>query len=427
MPASLEPLILFYRLGVALVLGLLIGLQREYAWHQESSPERPELFAGARTFALTGLLGATGALMAEVFNAAWLLGVLFVLVGALVTGAYLALARKASYGLTSEVALLLTLGAGALCYAGYVRTAAAVGVTTTVVLALKGPTQSFVARLTRQDVYATLTFAVITVIVLPLLPRTPLGPAPFDVLVPYHLWLMVVLISGISFLGYVLMQVVGTARGTGLAGLLGGLVSSTAVTLSFAQRSRHTEATAPLALGILLAWAVMFARVLMAVAVVHPALLHPLWPPLTVAGLVCLAGGGWRWRQDRATPSDGTAGALTNPFELRPALTFGLLYAAILLGANLARLTLGEAGLYLSGLVAGLADVDAITLSMAALSRDGLATSFAARTIVLATAANTLVKGGIVLMAGSPALRKHLWPVLVLVLATAPGLAFLLR
>lgn len=422
---SSEPLILFYRLGVALILGLLVGLQREYAWHQENSPEQPELLAGARTFALTGLLGATAALLAEVLQAPWMLALLFLLVGALLLMAYALLARKAHYGLTTEIALLLTLGTGALCHAGYVRTAAALGVTTAVVLALKDPARSFVARLTRQDVYATLTFAVITVIILPLLPHTPLGPPPFDVLVPYHLWLMVVLISGISFLGYVLIQVVGPARGTGLAGLLGGLVSSTAVTLSFAQRSRHTEAVAPLGLGILLAWVVMFGRVIVAVAVVHPALLQPLWPPLMAAGVLCLGGAAWLWHRDRQTRTEGAA-LLTNPFELRPALTFGLLYAAILLGANLARLTLGKTGLYLSGLVAGLADVDAITLSMAALSRDGLATSIAARTIVLATAANTLVKGGMVLTTSSPALRRLLWPLLALILVTAPGIAFLM-
>ena len=141
--------------------------------------------------------------------------------------------------MTTEVAAVITLTAGALCFWGELELAAALGVSTTVLLALKLQTRTLVRNITPGDVYATLTFAVIALVILPVLPRTGYGPPPFDVLVPHKIWLMVIFISGISFLGYLLIKIVGARRGVGLTGLLGGLASSTAVTLSFAQRSKR--------------------------------------------------------------------------------------------------------------------------------------------------------------------------------------------
>ncbi len=418
---------LFYRFGAALVIGLLVGLQREYA-HGRGESEDDELFAGARTFALLSLLGCTGAMIGQAAGTPLAFVAILLVVGALIAVAYFLTARAGDMGLTTEVAAVITVLAGALCFWGHLALAAALAVATTVLLALKLQTQSLARNLTREDVYATLKFAVITVVILPVLPRQPYGPPPFDVLVPYKIWLMVVFISGISFLGYLLIKIVGTRRGVGLTGLLGGLASSTAVTLSFAQRSRRVEGLArPFALAILLAWSVMFARVMVEVAALNRPLLAIVWIPLAAAMLVSLTYCGYLYRAQSAEKQQ-EADDFKNPFELGPALTFGLLYAVILLAANAARLYLGDAGVYLSSVAAGLADVDAITLSMAELSRDGtnLDLTTAARAVVLAAASNTIVKGGIVLSTGSKALRRVLLPGLVLTLATAVGVVFLL-
>ncbi|MGE0484084.1 MAG: MgtC/SapB family protein [Gammaproteobacteria bacterium] len=427
MDSDIEHLTLFYRFASAVGLGLLVGLQREYASSHDAS-ERRELFAGTRTYALLAALGCTTAYVGALSGSAVPFAVMLFVVGAMITTSYHFSAREGRFGLTSEVAAFITMLAGALCFWGKVEFAAALAVATTVLLALKLQTVSLVSRVTAEDVRATLTFAVLTLVVLPVLPRHGWGPPPFDVLVPYKAWLMVVFISGISFLGYVLIKVVGTRRGVGLTGLLGGLASSTAVTLSFAARSRGADALArPLALAILLAWTVMFVRVLAEVAALNRALLGVVWLPLTAAAAISVVYCAWLHYAERRATGDADT-EFKNPFELAPALKFGGLYMLILLGANAARLEFGDAGLYVSALVSGLADVDAITLSMAELSRtaDGPALPVAARAIVLAAASNTLVKGAIVLGTGTPALRRVILPGLVLTLATAIGVVFLL-
>ncbi|RMF64882.1 MAG: MgtC/SapB family protein [Bacteroidetes bacterium] len=412
----LAPLDLFYRFGTAFVIGLLVGLQREYAYLQEHPQAgEPELFAGARTFTLLGLVGCGAPFVAEAAGSMLVLAVLFGVVGLLIVAAYVDQARRGAAGMTTEAAAVLTLLAGALCYWGHLGLAAALGVTTTVVLAIKLQTRTFARSLSREDVYATLKFAVISAIVLPVLPRTGFGPPPFDVLVPYKIWLMVVFISGIGFLGYVLIKLVGPRRGVGLTGLLGGLASSTAVTLSFTQRSRHAPGLArPFAVAILLAWTIMFFRVIVEVAVVHAALLSRLWLPMTAGAGAALAYTIYLYLTASSRQQEEEDN-LKNPFELGPAITFGLLYAVILLVANAAQMYLGDTGVYLSSLVSGVADVDAITLSMAELTRQGnLTEDVATRAIVLAVIANTLVKGGLVLSTGHPNLRRTILPGLLL-------------
>jgi uncharacterized membrane protein (DUF4010 family) len=418
----MEQLDLFYRFGAALVIGILVGLQREYS-HGDPSKE---LFAGVRTFALMSLVGCTAGLVAEILASPWaFIGILF-LIGTLIAIAYFIGAWRGEVGLTSEVAALVTILAGALCYWGYLALAAAIAVATTVLLSLKLEMRTFARRLTREDVYATLKFAVITAIVLPVLPNQSFGPPPLNVLNPYKIWLMVVFISAISFLGYVLIKVVGSRQGIGLTGLLGGLVSSTAVTLSFSQRSQEDPDLAkPFALAITVAWTMMFSRVLVEVAALNIRLLRVLWVPMAAAGVVGLAYCVYLYFAQR-TDQEGDV-ALSNPFELGPAVKFGLIYAAILLFSKAAQTYLGDTGIYLSSVVAGLTDVDAITLSMAELSQatGSVDLSTAARAIVLAAMSNTVVKGGIVLTSGAPALRRALLPGFILILVTAISVAFL--
>jgi uncharacterized membrane protein (DUF4010 family) len=238
---------------------------------------------------------------------------------------------------------------------------------------------------------------------------------------------MVVLISGISFLGYVLVKVVGSQRGVGLTGLLGGLVSSTAVTLSFSQRSqKDVQLAKPFALAITIAWTVMFARVLVVVGALSLPLLQVVWLPITAAGLAGLAYGAYLYFAPHVD-EEAEEVSVTNPFELGPAVTFGLLYGVILLVSRAAQLYFGDTGVYISSILSGLADVDAITLSMAELSGQGALTlETAARAITFAAMSNTVVKGSIVLSSGSPSLRRAFLPGFLLMLVTGVSVAILL-
>jgi uncharacterized membrane protein (DUF4010 family) len=415
---------IFYRFGAALAIGVLIGLQREYAYGGSDK----ELFAGVRTFPLIALLGCAGALMADELATPWgLVGVLLPM-GALIVAAHFVGAwKREGVGLTTEMATLLAFAAGALCYWDYLPLAAAVAVATTVLLSLKPEMHGFAQRITREDVYATLKFAVITLIVLPLLPDRGFGPAPLDVLNPHEIWLMVVLISGISFLGYVLVKLVGPRQGISLTGILGGIVSSTPVTLSFSQRSQEEKELArPFALAITVAWAITYLRVLIEVATLNTELLRILWPPMAAASLAGLAYGLYLYFS-QPTREKGEV-PFSNPFELGTALKFGLLYAVVLLASKAADVYAGDAGVYLSSFISGLPDVDAVTLSMAQLSgpEGGLSLTTGARAVVIGAMANTLAKGGIVLGTGSPGLRRAILPGVVLMLLTGIGVAFLI-
>jgi len=409
---------LLYRFAVALVIGLFMGLQREYAYRRTENDG--ELLAGARTFSILALLGAVSALGAdEVDNALLPVGAV-IAVGTLLAIGHFWRARREEIGLTTEMAALVALFTGMVCFWGHLRLAAALGVGTAVLLSLKGHTLRLANRIDREDVYATLKFAVITVIVLPLLPQQGYGPAPFDVVTPYNVWLMVVLISGISFLGYVLIQVVGPTRGVGLTGLLGGLASSTAVTLSVAEQSRDAKGLdRAFALAVISAWSIMFVRVIVEVAVVHPPLLWTVGAPVVAVFAVALAYCGYLYF---GQPSEAYEGEQTfrNPFRLGPAITFGALYAVILVVTSAADTYFGDAGIYVSSVVAGLADVDAITLSMAQLQgRSEISARAATRAILIAGAANTVLKGGIVAVTGSRSLRRAMLPGLLMIVGAS--------
>ena len=413
----------FYRFGAALAIGVLIGLQREYAY----GGSEEELFAGVRTFALIGLLGCAAALAADELSSPWGFVSIVIPMAALIVAAHFVGAwHHEGIGLTTEMASLLTALAGALCYWDYLALAAALAVVATVLLSLKPEMHAFAQKITRQDVYATLKFAVITAIVLPVLPNETFGPPPLDVLNPYEVWWIVVLISGISFLGYLLIKIVGPRQGISLTGLLGGVISSTPVTVNFSQRSQEENDLAkPFALAITVAWAVTYLRVMVEVATLNAALLKTLCPPLTISALAGLAYGGFLHLSQK-TDEQGDV-SFSNPFELSTALKFGLFYAVVLIVSKTAQIYLGDVGVYLSSAISGLPDADAVTLSMTQLSSGpgGLDTATAARAIVLGVMSNTATKGGIVLVSGSPSLRRAILPGLVLMLASGVGVAFL--
>jgi uncharacterized membrane protein (DUF4010 family) len=415
-----DPLALALRFAAALGLGVLIGLERERTQKPEGG------FAGVRTFGLISLAGAMAAYV-DVALARPALGLaLFVAVAALVVVSAVVSARQGDIGITTEVSALLAFVLGFLCVGGNVPLAAGLAVASGGILALKQWLHNLARRIETADVEATLKFAIVTLIILPLVPNQTYGPPPLDVINPYQIWWMVVLISGLNFASYILVKVVGAEHGIGLTGLLGGLVSSTAVSLGFAQRSRTQPEQAPaLAVGILLAWSVMFFRVVLLVAVIAPALAWALASRLGALGAVSLALAFFlHRRREGAARASVSAGA--NPFELGQAIRFGLLFGVVTFAAKAAQIYLGDAGLYLAGALAGLTDVDAIVLSMAQLALSEPASQgVAARTILIAVLANTGVKGAMAIFMGAPALRTVMLPITGALLAVG-GLAAVL-
>ena len=392
------------RFVVAIGLGMLLGLERERTKTAEGG-------LGVRTFALIALAGAiSGYLDDSLGMSGFALG-LFVAVSALIVSLYVVTAWRGDTGITTESSALLCFMLGLLCARGQVQFAAWVGVAMALLLALKDWLHRLARRIEPTDVEATLKFAIVTLIILPLVPDHNYGPEPLSVLNPYKIWLMVVLISGLNFASYILVKTVGAEHGIGIAGLLGGLVSSTAVTLGFSQRSRQPgEDASALALGILLAWTVMFFRVVIMSWLVS----GPLGLRLAMAmGLLCVISLGacyWLWR--RRQQERGQVQAGDNPFELDQAIKFGLLFGVVVFVAKAAQVYLGEAGLYLAAGIAGLTDVDAITLAMADLAQsDDNNLTVAARAIVIAVLANTVVKSGMAASFGSPDLRRITLPI----------------
>jgi uncharacterized membrane protein (DUF4010 family) len=403
----------FLQLGLALLLGLLVGLQRE---RTEAS------VAGIRTFPLITLLGTIcGQLSLDLGG--WVLAAGLVAVAGLFVIANLARVKAGDLdpGLTTEMAALLMFGVGAYLVVGHMGAAVAVGGAVAVLLQLKRPMHRFVATIGETDVEAIMQFTLITLVILPVLPNRTYGP--YDVLNPFKVWLMVVLIVGIGLSGYVAQKWLGARAGTLLGGLLGGLVSSTATTVSYARRTKDTPDIVNLAaLVIMLASTVVFVRVLIEIGAVAPTSFARLAPPLCAMLLVSVsvAAGIYRFTHHQK------AGANThgNPAELKSALIFGALYAVVVLAAAAAKEHFGASGLFVVAVLSGLTDMDAITLSTAQLVESGrLSVDNGWRVILVASMANLIFKAGIVAFLGRRALFARM--ALLFGLALAGGVLIL--
>ncbi|MGD2144699.1 MAG: MgtC/SapB family protein, partial [Anaerolineae bacterium] len=361
---NLEP---WWRFGVAILIGALVGLEREFVQQRHGEPD----FAGIRTFSLMALLGAVAGFVARergvlVFAVAY--GGLALLVWISYQGD---IRRGREEGVTTEVAALLVPLLGAMAVWGTAEIAIALGVITAVVLSLKPRLHAVARRMSTEDLWATLEFALVAAVILPLLPDRTFGP--FDVLNPYEIWLLVVLVSGVGFVGYVLIKWLGAERGIGLTGVLGGLASSTATTLSFAGRSKRSPALSrDFGRAIVLASTMMFPRVLVEVLAVNRALVGSLLLPVGTMFLT-----GWVFfavfahRQESGDQSDQEAVELTNPLNVWTAVKFALLFAVVLVATKAADWFFGTAGVYMASVIAGLTDVDSITLSVSELAAVG--------------------------------------------------------
>jgi uncharacterized membrane protein (DUF4010 family) len=405
---------LVWNFATALLIGALVGIERERHKQRHDHPE----FAGLRTFVLFALLGGLCGWLAMRLESPWLVGAGLLAATVAVFSGYALSVRMNPEGLgqTTEIAAIATFLLGAVATLGQRELAVGLGVTVAAVLAYKDPLHGFVEKLGSDDVYAVLRLLIATFIILPLLPDEPLDP--YEALNPQSLWLLVLLISGLSLVGYVLTRLLGAHRGLPLTGLTGGLVSSTAVTLTFARQSRepqYAKATRAVASGILLAWTVSFLRVIVEVLVVNRSLLAPLLPAIVAMTVVC-AGFGWYLLRGSGDRQEAQAVALRNPFSLTSAMKFAALFAAVLLVVKIVQAHAPESGMYIVAALAGTTDVDAITLSMAQYARSGNP-QVAAHAITIAVLSNTVVKAGMVVALGSGQLRRSI------VLATTAVLA----
>ncbi len=379
---------LFLRLGLALAIGFLIGLERGWKARDEEEGQRT---AGLRTFALIGLLGGIFGAFGKDQGLLLLAAGFVVVSGALAAFLWREGVREDDYSATSAVAVMLTYMLGAFAVLGEPAVAAGAGVATAVLLAAKVQLHGWLQRITWRELRTGLLLAAMTFIALPLLPRQPIDP--YGAINPYELWLMTILIAAMSFVGYAAIRIAGPERGTIMAAGAGGLVASTAVTLTLAGLARDNPNRVQLLGGsVILSGAVMLLRVLMIVAVINLALAASLGPALIAGALAMAVLAFWLIRRaPEGKKKSSTEIKIENPFRLAEVLRFGLLLIVVMLLAEAARQFFGDAGLIGLAAISGLADVDAITLSMAKTAQAD-ATSGPALAILTAVGVNTVAK-----------------------------------
>ncbi|MFG0296135.1 MAG: MgtC/SapB family protein [Maioricimonas sp. JB045] len=353
----MEPEIVL-QFAVSLGLGLLVGLQREW-----SAPH----VAGLRTFALVTIFGTAAAQLSHHIGG-W-----FVAVGLLVVGGMLAVGslnqseEDEDPGLTTHTAALLMYSVGAMIVFFPLELAMLIAGSVAVLLYWKGPLHRFVGRMTEKDVRALMQLVLLSLVILPILPDRAFDP--YGVINPYRVWLMVVLICGISLGGYIASKFLGDRAGTLVGGILGGIISSTATTVSYSRRARHGASVGHAACVIGIASTFVFVRVFIEVWIVTPEILWKMAPPLASLMAVMAVATGLLYLTSRSAPTPVEVD--DDPTELRAALIFGLLYAAILFAVAVARDHFGSRGLFVVAALSGLTDMDAITLSTARFVSDG--------------------------------------------------------
>ncbi len=402
---------------VALLLGLLLGLERE-----RSEGSGAELFAGIRTFPLISLCGYLGAAAGQ-HGVPFAFPAVLLALGALVVASYLQPGREPG-GATTEVAAVLACLLGGLVAWGGAPLAASLAVMVTLLLTLKAPLHKIAGAVSEDEILAILKFGVVSVILVPILPTTAM---PYlGGLAPRTLGLLVVMLSAVSLAGYLLVRIFGRRRGWALAGMLGGLVSSTAVTLSFSGKARAVPSlTRALAVGVLLASSILYLRGLVVIGLLDRPLALHLASRLAGLCAIGLAFAALHFRAEKARePADEVS--LGNPVELGRAAGLALLFAVVVLASKLAQARLGTLGLWSVGIVGGLVDVDSVAVAAARLRQQGLADlGSASGAFLLATLSNLVFKGGAVLVVGGPKLAGTVLPAFgAIALATALALAW---
>lgn len=380
---------------IALLGGAAVGVERQWSGHALHH------FAGVRTFTLLGTLaGLAGWLWSQNMQAIAL--ILAIGAAVLIVVAYWAASKHDIDG-TTEMAALVVLAAGILAGSGSWRLASAITAGTALLLAEKSRLHALIGRLSGTGLQAGLRFAVMALIVLPLLPEGPFGP--LDGVRPRELWILVLFFTGLSFAGYVARTFAGPGRGYVLAGLLGGIISSTNVTLTFARTSKaEVSSSASLGLGVIAACSVLYARVAIASFVLNPAFAAELVKYLAAPALAGLMVSIWGWRRRRGSGAESPPER--NPLQLVAALQMAALFQIVLFAVTLARQYWGQAGLLTSGAILGLTDVDALTISMSKVAGQSDQLPIAAAATAVGILVNTLLKLALAISLGSPEFRR---------------------
>lgn len=404
---------------IAALGGAAVGLERQWSGHAEGPAAR---FAGIRTFTM---LGAVGGLSGWLWTAGITVPAAILLAGAVavVAAAYAAGSRQDIDG-TTEVAALVVLAAGLLAGMGSVRLASGIIALLTLLLVEKSRLHALVQRVDDVGLRSGVRFAVMALVILPLLPEGPYGP--LGGIRPQEIWALVLFFSGLSFAGYVARRVVGPGHGYLVTGLLGGLVSSTNVTFTFARTSRtDLAADRALAFGAVAANAMLYPRVLVATAILNAAVVPPLVPyllaPALLAGLVAVVGA------RRSSTAGAPDVSVRNPLQLGVALQMAVLFQAVLMAVYLIGDVWGQSGVFTSAAVLGLTDVDALTMSMARGVAATASPAIAATAIAVGVLANTVMKLGLAVVFGAPRFRAIAGGSLALMLVAVGGALLLYR
>ncbi len=405
----------FYRLAAALGIGFLIGMQREHTYF-DSQDRHP---AGVRTFAMVGFCGTiTACLGASMESVAPFITGLIV-VGVLLAASHVSFGlnhKEGSAGITTSIALILVYLLGGLCWFGRLLESCVVMVVLLFLLSAKKQLHDFANRISAEDITATVKFAVISLMILPFLPNKAYGPPGLEVLNPHTIWLFVVFISGIGFVSYVLIKVIGPGKGIWLTGLFGGLASSTALTLNMVGRSRENESYASdFTLSIVLSWAVMYARLYLICVFLMPALALPLALPLLVPVVPSL-GYAFYLKVKESKDHSEKSSDFSNPFKLLPAIKFGLIFTVVMFVANAARVYLGNGALIACSFLGGAAEMDAVAFSLIDMTiKSTLPVRELAIALLFASLANTLTKGALVFFLGAKSMRRPIVPAVILI------------
>ncbi len=381
-----------YPFIIALLIGALIGTERQ----RRLAEDKVRGVAGLRTFMLIALLGALSATLADHYGPSFAIAAFAAFTILAGIGYAASVGTLGRIDFTGAVAAVVTFTLGMLTsYEESTLLAVALAILTTWILATRAITHRYVEALSETDLLDTLKMGIIALVIYPLLPDTPLDP--WGVLNPRQIWLFIVLVSLIGYTGYVLIRILGTERGLSLTGILGGLVSSTAVATAMASEAKENRAILSSAVfATVIASCTMFPRILFVVLVVNRNLFLSLLPTLLVMTVVGAFFAILQTRENQPICKDAKTKCkdvkVKDPFRIVPALKFGAFFAIVLLTTKLANLYFGNAGAYAASVIAGLADVDAITLSMSTLAQSTLDPKVAVTSITLAAMTNTLVK-----------------------------------
>ena len=410
---------------VSACLGALVGLIRQWS-DQISAPENEPDFGGVRTYSFLAILGCVAAFVTESY-AASVLPIVLALVGVHLTALHLKNTANPHPGSTTFAASLLTCLLGALVLWGHTQSAILVAAVTAVMIGLKQPIHAWTRAFTVADIRATLQFVAITGVVMPLVPDRNFGP--FEAFNPYSTWLMVVLISGMGFAGYIMMRLLGAKAGISITGLVGGIASSTATTLAFSRRSKDDPAlSASYSVAIVVACTVMLARILVVVSVISRELAISLIVPFALMAVPGFSFAIWAWLFNRPTKNDVATPHLDNPLSLGVAIKFGVIYAAVAFLVKAATHFELHGGLLPLSFLSGLTDMDAISLLMANSRNDSsVALLLATQSVIMAAVGNSVLKACFALGMGSPSLRRQVAIVLGLTIAIGVACLWLVR